>query len=191
MNEQGQGAAELIFNRTGWYKISLSDENFEQDDPVITGQCRVFYDNTVSPQKLPETKKPKAGSVIEWNYKEKSLNLETQLAVENNQPTAFSIFGWRTTVIAGGEQSANECSFGVDKNNNNSVWQTVGNKIFISGKNDFGTDFKMFIEKTDKGFLIDTSAAAESCFNVGMPGDILLTRNGSKYDGKFIAPKSK
>ena len=192
LNNEGEGKAEPIFNQTGWYKILLSDENFEQDEPVITGQCRVFYDNTVSPQKLSETKKlTKENNVISWNYKEKSLNFETQFAVENNQPTAFLISGSRTTVISGGEESANECSFGVDKDKNNSVWQTLGNKTFISGKNDSGTDFKMFIEKTDKGFLIDTSAAAESCFNVGVPGDILLTRNGSKYNGKFISPKSK
>lgn len=88
-----------------------------------------------------------------------------------------------------GEESAHECSFGVEKGENNSVWQTAGNKTVITGKNDLGNDFKMFIEKTDKGFLIDTSAAAESCFNVGMPGNILLTKTGNKYVGKFINSK--
>ncbi|MBA4124675.1 MAG: hypothetical protein H0X72_19710 [Acidobacteria bacterium] len=190
LNNQGEGKAELIFNQTGWYKILLSDENFEQDDPVITGQCRVFYNSSASPQKYPETKNTTGNNLIKWNNKTKSLNFETQLAVENDQPTAFLINGSRI-VIRGGEKSANECSFGVEKDKNNSVWQTVGNKTFISGKNDSGTDFKMFIEKTDKGFLIDTSAATESCFNVGMPGNILLFKEGNKYTGKFIAIVSK
>lgn len=187
LNNQGEGKAELIFfSQTGWYKIFLSDENFEQNDPVITGQCRVFYDasSTYSP-KPTQTKNTTGSNLIKWSNKIKSLSFETQLAVENDQPTAFHINGSRI-VIRAGEESANECSFGVEKDKNNSIWQTVGNKTIISGKNESGTAFKMFIEKTGKGFLIDTSAAAESCFNVGMPGNILLTKMGGKYIGKFI-----
>ncbi|MDQ3321948.1 MAG: hypothetical protein M3525_05885 [Acidobacteriota bacterium] len=186
LNNLGEGKAELIFSQTGWYKILLSDENFEQDDPVITGQCRVFYDaSSTSLPKQAQTKNTTGSNLIKWSNKTKSLSFETQLAAENDQPTAFLISGSRI-VMRGGEESANECSFGVEKDKNNSVWQFAGNKTIISGKNDSGTDFKMFIEKTDKGFLIDTSAAAESCFNVGMPGNILLTRTGNKYIGKFI-----
>ncbi|MDQ3750488.1 MAG: hypothetical protein M3367_15950 [Acidobacteriota bacterium] len=191
LNNQGEGKAELIFSQTGWYKILLSDENFEQDDPVITGQCRVFYDASVSSlPKQAQAKDTTGNNVIKWKSKTKNLTFETQLEVENYQPTAFLINGSRI-VMRAGEESANECSFGVEKDSNNSVWQTVGNKIIISGKNDSGTDFKMFIEKTGKSFLIDTSAAAESCFNVGMPGNILLTKMGSKYIGKFISSKPK
>lgn len=191
LNNQGEGKAEPVFSQTGWYKILLSDDNFEQDDPLITGQCRVFYDaaSTSSP-KQAQTKNTTGSNFIKWSSKTKSLSFETQLAVENDQPTAFLISGSRL-VMRGGEESANECGFGVEKDKNNSVWQTVGNKTIISGKNDSGTDFKMFIEKTDKGFLIDTSAAAESCFNVGMPGNILLFKEGNKYTGKFIADVSK
>lgn len=186
LNNQGEGKAELIFSQTGWYKILLSDENFEQDDPVITGQCRVFYDASASSlPKQAQTKNTTGNNLIKWNSKTKSLSFETQLEVENDQPIAILINGSRI-VIRAGEESANECSFGVEKDKNNSVWQIVGNKTIISGKNDSGTDFKMFIKKTDKGFLIDTSAAAESCFNVGMPGNILLIKTGSKYIGKFI-----
>lgn len=187
LNKQGEGKAELIFSQTGWYKILLSGENFEQDDPAITGQCRVFYDASSSSQpKQAQAKNATENNLIKWSNKTKSLGFETQLAVENDQPTAFFINGSRL-VMRAGEESANECDFGVEKDKNNSVWQTVGNKTIISGKNDSGTDFKMFIEKTAKGFLIDTSAAAESCFNVGMPGNILLTKTGNKYIGKFIA----
>lgn len=185
LNNQGEGKAELIFSQTGWYEILLSDENFEQDDPAITERCRVFYDAASSSPKHTQTKNTTGSSLIKWNNKTKSLSFETQLAVENDQPTAFFIDGSRI-VMRGGEESANECGFGVEKGENNSVWQTIGNKTIISGKNDSGTDFKMFIEKTSKGFLIDTSAAAESCFNVGMPGNILLTKRGNKYIGKFI-----
>lgn len=190
LNNRGEGKAELIFSQTGWYKIMLSDENFEQDDPLITGQCRVFYNSSTLPPKHPETANTTANNLIKWNYTAKSLSFETQLEVENDQPTAFLINGSRA-VMHGGEESANECSFGVEKDKNNSVWQAVGNKTTISGKNDSGTDFKMFIEKTDKGFLIDTSAAAENCFNVGMPGNILLFKEGNKYNGRFIAVVSK
>jgi hypothetical protein len=189
LNNQGEGKVELIFSLTGWYKILLSDENFEQDDPVITGQCRVFYDSSsISPPKQARTKNTIRSNLIKWNNKTKKLSFETQLAVENDQPTAFFISGSRI-VMRAGEESANECSFGVEKDKDSSVWQTVGNKIIILGKNDSGTDFRMFIEKTGKGFLIDTSAATESCFNVGMPGNILLTKTGSKYTGKFVVSK--
>lgn len=191
LDKQGKGKAELIFSQTGWYKILLSDENFEQDEPVITGQCRVFYDAaSAEPQNAPKTQNTIGKNLIKWNSKIKSQSFETQLELENDQPTAFRIDGTRT-VMRGGEESANECSFAVEKGGNNSVWQTDGNKIVISGKNDSGADFRMFIEKTGKGFLIDTSAAAESCFNVGMPGNILLFKMGNKYDGKFIAGAAK
>ncbi len=185
LNNQGEGKAELIFSQTGWYKIMLSDENFEQDDPLITGQCRVFYNSPASPPKHPETANTTANNLIKWNYTAKSLSFETQLALENNEPTAFSIDGWRI-ITRNGYQSPNDCSFAVEKGKDDSNWQTVGNKTIISGKNESGTDFKMFIEKTSKGFLIDTSAAAESCFNVGMPGNILLFKEGNKYNGRFI-----
>jgi len=143
-----------------------------------------------SSSKQEQTKNTTGSKLIKWNSKTKNLSFEIRLAVENDQPTAFFISGSRI-VMRGGEESANECDFGVEKDKNNSVWQIVGNKTTISGKNDSGTDFKMFIEKTRKGFLIDTSAAAESCFNVGMPGNILLTRTGNKYIGKFVVSKSK
>lgn len=190
LNNQGEGKAELIFSQTGWYKIMLSDENFEQDDPIITGQCRVFYNSSASPQKHAETANTPANNLIKWNYTAKSLSFETQLALENNEPTAFSIDGWRI-ITRNGYQSPHDCGFAVEKGKDSSNWQTVGNKTIISGKNESGTDFKMFIEKTGKGFLIDTSAAAENCFNVGMPGNILLFKEGNKYNGRFIAAVSK
>jgi hypothetical protein len=79
----------------------------------------------------------------------------------------------------------------VEKGKNNSVWQTLGGKTITTGKTDSGDDFKMVIEKTATGFPIDTSVAAESCFNVGMPDNVLLTAAGNKYIGRFTAPKSE
>lgn len=152
LDKQGKGKAELIFSQTGWYKILLSDENFEQDEPVITGQCRVFYEAaSAEPQNAPKTQNTFEKNLIKWNSKTKSQSFETQLELENDQPTAFRINGTRT-VMRGGEESANECSFAVEKGENNSIWQTEGNKTAISGKTDSGADFRMFIEKTGKGF---------------------------------------
>lgn len=147
LDKRGKGKAELIFSQTGWYKILLSDENFEQDEPVITRQCRVFYDAaSAESQNALKTQNTAGKNLIKWNSKIKSQSFETQLELENDQPTAFRIDGTRT-VMRGGEESANECSFAVEKGDNNSVWQTDGNKTVVSGKNDSGNDFRMFIEK--------------------------------------------
>lgn len=185
LDKQGKGKAELIFSQTGWYKIMLSNENFEQDEPAITGQCRVFYKGGDSRKQARAN-----GELIEWNFSEKNLSFNTVLQVKDNLPVGFSIDGWRI-ITRSGFESPHDCGFAVEKGKDKSLWRTIGNKTFISGIDDLGNDFKMVIEKTGAGFLIDTSAAAESCFNVGMPGNILLFKVGNKYDGKFIADAAK
>lgn len=187
LDKNGSGKAELIFNQTGWYKIQLSDENFEQDDPIITGQCRIYFDKNENSLKKDKSPVNPDDKVISWNSETKNLSFQTNLVLRNNQPIAFDLAGYRI-IVRKDFETAHECFFGVERDKNDSVWKYEADKVNISGKDDWGKPFQMFIEKTHNGFLIDTSAAAESCFNVGMPGDILLTRNGSKYDGKFIAP---
>lgn len=44
--------SEKIFNKTGAYRIMVSNEDFGQDDPPWTGMCEVFYVN----EKRPEEK---------------------------------------------------------------------------------------------------------------------------------------
>ncbi len=190
LNKQGEGKAELIFGQSGWYKILLSDENFEQDDPVITGQCRVYFDGASTGKKTGQISETSGDEIINWEITKENLYFQMELRLSNNQPTAFSLNGSRQFTTHGAE-TANDCEFTIEKGKNSSDWQTAGGKTIIVGKNDSGDDFKMFIEKMSDGFLIDTSAAAESCFNVGMPGNILLTKTGSKYIGNFITSKSK
>ncbi len=43
LNSQGEGKPELIFSRKGWYAIEISNESLEQDDPPLTGRCRVYF----------------------------------------------------------------------------------------------------------------------------------------------------
>lgn len=186
LNKQGQGKAELIFGKSGWYKISLSDENFEQDDPTITGQCRVYFDQTVTVQNAGQNPTAAVDKTIAWKMTEKNLDFQMQLRLSSGGPTAFFLEGSRQFTKNAAE-TANECEFAVEKGRNDSIWQTVGGRTTITGKNDSGEDFKMYIEKTANGFLIDTSAAAKSCFNVGMPGNVLLTGAGKNYKGKFTA----
>ncbi len=189
LDKNGKGEAEPIFNQTGWYKIQLSDENFEQDDPVITGQCRVYFDKAENSIKNDKPPKNFDDKVISWNDETKNFSFETNLVLRNGQPFAFDLAGYRI-IEREDFETVHECFFRVEKDKNGSVWKYEADKINISGKDGSGTPFQMFIKKTDNGFLIDTSAAGESCFNVGMPGDILLTRSGNKYNGKFIASKS-
>lgn len=39
----GKYAKTKIFSQSGWYSIKLSETHFEQDDPLITAECRVYY----------------------------------------------------------------------------------------------------------------------------------------------------
>jgi len=41
----GKYQLEKIFSVSGEYKILLSKDSFETDDPTITGQCEVYYTN--------------------------------------------------------------------------------------------------------------------------------------------------
>ncbi len=43
LNSQGEGKPELIFSREGWYTIEISNESLEQDDPPLTGRCRIYF----------------------------------------------------------------------------------------------------------------------------------------------------
>lgn len=43
LNSQGEGKPELIFSREGWYVLEISNESLEQDDPPLTGRCRVYF----------------------------------------------------------------------------------------------------------------------------------------------------
>jgi len=40
----GRDEPELVFNRTGWYRVRLS-ENLETDDGTPVSECRVYYVN--------------------------------------------------------------------------------------------------------------------------------------------------
>lgn len=39
----GRDEKELVFNKTGWYRVRLS-ENLETDDGTPVSECRVYYD---------------------------------------------------------------------------------------------------------------------------------------------------
>lgn len=41
----GKYRLEKIFSVSGEYKILLSNDSFETDDPTVTGQCEVYYTN--------------------------------------------------------------------------------------------------------------------------------------------------
>ena len=186
INKQGEGHGERIFNRSGWYEILLSDENFEQDDPAITGKCRIYFDKSKTIAANVQSPTANDVEIINWNSDADDLTFQTKITLKNGQPTTFSLNGSRR-FKQNNVETANECFFAVEKDKNDSVWETSNGKTLITGKDELGTTFQMTIKKTKAGFLIDTAAAAASCSNVGMPGDILLTKIGNKYNGKFIA----
>lgn len=65
----GKYQLEKIFAEPGKYKILLSKDSFETDDPTITGQCEISL-----------TKNTTESALIKWSSKTKSLSFETQLA---------------------------------------------------------------------------------------------------------------
>lgn len=50
----GKHATTKIFSKTGWYTIKLSETHFEQDDPLITAECRVYFSNSSASNSEPE-----------------------------------------------------------------------------------------------------------------------------------------
>lgn len=43
VNTTNSETAEKIFNKTGKYRVMVSDQDFGQDDPLVTGICEVEY----------------------------------------------------------------------------------------------------------------------------------------------------
>lgn len=73
LNSQGIGKPELIFSRAGWYIIEIADENFEQDDPPITGRCRVFFSGNAAQQSKP------ANSEVLFDFRKEPLLAEPKI----------------------------------------------------------------------------------------------------------------
>lgn len=53
-NQNGKYPNTKIFSKTGWYTIKLSETDFEQDDPVITAECRVHFGDFAAADSEPK-----------------------------------------------------------------------------------------------------------------------------------------
>jgi hypothetical protein len=67
----------------------LSDQNFEQDDPVITGQCRVYFDGASTAQSAGQALDASSDTTVDWKISKENLNFQMRLRLSRNQPTAF------------------------------------------------------------------------------------------------------
>lgn len=53
-SSNGKHQKTKIFSRSGWYTIKLSETHFEQDDPLITAECRVYFADSLAANSQPK-----------------------------------------------------------------------------------------------------------------------------------------
>ena len=78
--ENGKPALSKIFSVKGNYKILLSEDSFETDDPVITGECRVYFDGKETSVKTFNT----SGNSTQSDVKVKFAKGQSQAVFEGS-----------------------------------------------------------------------------------------------------------